>query len=393
MPTPEHADSAASGRSQQRRRVPRPAELAPTTLAELHAVARGAGITHTGVAPAGVLLRARGELHRRRDAGLADTMQFTYRNPDRSTDPGRAVAGAAAVFVGALPYAAAEPERPMASSGRIARYAWRDHYAVLRSGLWAVAHHLRGLGWKAVAYADDNSIVDREVAHLAGLGWFGKNANLLIPGAGSSFVLGSVVTDAPLPVTAQPVADGCGACRRCIDRCPTGAIVAPGVIDARRCLSWILQKPGIIPVRWRAPIGDRLYGCDDCQDACPPTVRTIAGSSTGAELDESLHAWIDLGELLGGDDATALAAWGEWYLAARDPRWIRRNALVVAGNVASPDDHATHRHVMRYTSDPDPELRVHAIWAARRLALPAGVPASDPDPRIRAELAEPVAAR
>ncbi len=388
-------------------------------MAELHELARSFGITHSGVAPAGVLTRARSELHRRRAAGLADTMQFTYRNPERSTDPSRAVAGAAAVFVGALPYLGPGADQPSAPSGRIARYAWRDHYAPLRAGLWAVAHRLRELGWKAVAFADDNSVVDREVAHLAGIGWFGKNANLLIPGTGSWFVLGSVVTDAPLLPTGPPIADGCGSCRRCIDHCPTGAIVGPGVIDARRCLSWILQKPGIIPIRWRESVGDRLYGCDDCQDVCPPTVRTLgqhrrsaatiaaatiaatttsaatvaAGTDLAGRGDSTPRAWLGLAELLGGDDTAVLAAWGEWYLAERDPRWIRRNALVVAGNVSPRDDTTVTDLVTRYTVHPDPLLRIHAIWAARRIGLIDIVPATDPDRAIRRELAEAVPAR
>ena len=156
---------------------------------------------------------------------------------------------------------------------RVGRYAWIDHYAPLRAGLRAVAKSIRRADERAVAFADDNSMVDRAIAHRAGLGWFGKNANLLLPGVGSWFVLGSIVTTAAYEPTAAAVADGCGTCTRCIDGCPTGAIIAPGMIDAGRCLSWILQKPGTIPLEWREPIGDRIYGCDDCQDVCPISVR------------------------------------------------------------------------------------------------------------------------
>src|SRR5687767_2758322 len=159
-------------------------------------------------------------------------MEFTYRNPERSTDPSAAVRGARSVVVGARPYLVPEPPPGDALHARVARYAWTDHYAPLREGLRAIAHRLRADGWRAVVFADDNSIVDREVAHQAGLGWFGKNANLLVEGAGSWFVLGCVITDAPLPAAAEVAADGCGSCRRCVDACPTGAIVAPGVVDA-----------------------------------------------------------------------------------------------------------------------------------------------------------------
>jgi epoxyqueuosine reductase len=370
-------------------------ELAGTAayVDELAAVAGRAGITRTGVAPASVLGRARRELHRRAAAGLADDMAFTYRNPERSTDPGAAVADAAAVFVGARPYVATEPRRPGGVTGRIARYAWDDHVGALRDGLWAVARRLRADGWKAVAYADDNSIVDREVAHLAGIGWFGKNANLLVPGAGSWFVLGCVVTTAPLPVAVAPVADGCGACRRCIDQCPTGAIVEPGVVDARRCLSWLLQKPGIIAPHWRVAIGDRLYGCDDCQEACPPTVR--GGRTAGAGTVVPAAAYVDVLALLAADDAAVLDGWGRRYLTDRDPRWARRNALVVLGNAARGDDPDVVATLTRYVAEHDPALRIHAIWAARRLGLDRLVPdaAAERDPDVRAELALVVEAR
>ena len=123
--------------------------------------------------------------------------------------------------------------------------------------------------------ADDNALVDREAAYRAGLGWYGKNANLLLPGEGSWFVLGSVVTDAPAAPPSRPrrCADGCGTCTRCLDGCPTGAIVAPGVVDARRCLAWLLQVEGAFPREHRVALGDRLYGCDDCQEVCPPNRR------------------------------------------------------------------------------------------------------------------------
>ena len=243
------------------------------SVGDLRAIGHEHGIEHLGVAPAAVLERARQALHDRRRAGLAAGMGFTYRNPDRSTDPERAVPGARSIIVAARSYLAdGEPPRPPGPQAQVARYAWVDHYGPLRIGLRAMAHRLRASGHRAVAFADDNSIVDREVAHLAGLGWFGKNANILLPGAGSWFVLGCVVTTAELPVD-EPVADGCGTCRRCLDACPTGAIVAPGVIDANRCLAWVLQRPGSIPESLREAVGDRIYGCDDCQDACPPTVR------------------------------------------------------------------------------------------------------------------------
>jgi epoxyqueuosine reductase len=304
-------------------------------------------------------------------------MAFTYRNPDRSTDPQRAVPGARSIIVAARSYLIDdEPARPAGANARVARYAWSDHYHPLRAGLGAIAGRLRSAGERALACADDNALVDREVAYRAGLGWFGKNANLLVTGAGSWFVLGSVVTTAAFDdaIPESPVADGCGTCRRCIDRCPTGAIVAPGVIDGRRCLAWVLQRPGAIPVELRGAVGDRIYGCDDCQEACPPTVRL--GRRHALPLGDaavagavSAEPWVDVLDLLDADDETLLRRHGRWYIAGRDPRWLRRNALVVLGNVGDAGDERTVATLARYRNGSDGLLAEHARWASARLGL------------------------
>jgi epoxyqueuosine reductase len=206
--------------------------------------------------------------------------------------------------------------------------------------------------------ADDNALVDRAAAHRAGLGWYGRNANLLVPGHGSWVVLGAVVTDADLG-TSAPVPDGCGPCRRCQDGCPTGAIVAPGVVDARRCLAWLVQAEGSFPVEFRTALGDRIYGCDDCQEVCPPSRR----GPEGARPVESAGAWVDLLELLEASDADLLARHGRWYIARRDPRHLRRNALVAVGNVADPVDRRVERTLRRYAEGDDEMLAEHARWA------------------------------
>jgi epoxyqueuosine reductase len=353
-----------------------------TYVDRLTALGRGAGLDAIGLTDASVLDRARGELRRRLDLGLHDGMAFTYRNPERSTDPAAAVKGARAVVVGARSYWMDGPPRPPGVVGSVARYAWVDHYAPLREALWVVARRLREDGYAAVVFADDNSLVDREVAWRAGIGWFGKNANLLLPGAGSWFVLGAVVTDAPLPAVHTPVEDGCGRCRQCVPACPTGAIVADGVIDAGRCLAWVLQKPGVIPLDLRAAVGDRMYGCDDCQTSCPPTVRF--GSRHVAVVPEPARPWVDVVALLAADDEGVLATWGRWYLADRDPTWARRNALVVLGNVGAGDDPTVVAVLTRYLHHPNVVLRCHATWAARRLGRPDLLPVDD-DPDVRHE--------
>ncbi len=339
-------------------------------IEELRRIASDGGIDHLGVAEAKILTRTREELFARRDAGLHAGMAFTYRNPQRSTDPARTLPGVRSVIVGARSYMpTTEPERPEGITASVARYSWTDHYADLRTGLALVADALREAGERTAVLADDNAIVDREVAHQAGLGWYGRNANVLIHGAGSFFVLGCVLTTARYePSTPSPAgfAEGCGSCRRCIDACPTGAIVSDGVIDANRCLAWVLQRPGTVPLELRTAIGDRIYGCDDCQTACPPTVRLGRRQHHDVAHPE---AWVDVLELLSSTDDELLSRHGRWYIAGRDPRWLRRNALIVLGNTghcADPDSEIV-AVLARYRADPDPILAETAEWAEDQL--------------------------
>jgi epoxyqueuosine reductase len=352
--------------------TPPPVDVDQRYVDALAELAAQHGITHVGVASAEPLLRARAEILRRKRLALHDTMQFTYRNPQRSTDPRAAMLDAQSIVACALPYELPGPERERFDpAAAVARYAWVDHYQLLKRGLQAVVTRLRDDGYRAVSFADDNSLVDREVAAQAGLGWFGKNSNLLLPGAGSWFVLGSVVTNAPLPVARTMRPDGCGTCVACVDACPTGAIIADRVIDAARCLAWILQKPGDIPEQWRVAIGTRIYGCDDCQTVCPPNVRFRGRSVSPATAD--VRATLDPVELLEADDERVLELWGAWYLADRDPRWVRRNALVVLGNAGVVTERVA-RQVRRYCAHGDPVLQHHARWAAQRLHLSTSSP-------------------
>ncbi|MCY4194451.1 MAG: tRNA epoxyqueuosine(34) reductase QueG [bacterium] len=339
---------------------------------EVVAAGLAAGLDAVGVAPAGPFESTRAVLARRREQGLHGGMAFTYRNPERSTDPSRAVEGARSLVVGALGYRRPSPPAPDRAAGRVAAYARSDLYARLRSALSQVADLLHGAGHRAVVAADDNALVDREAARRAGLGWYGKNSNILLPGRGSWFVLGSVITTAALEGS-TPVPDGCGPCRRCLDGCPTGAIVAPGVVDARRCLAWLVQAEGDFPLEFREALGDRVYGCDDCQEVCPPN-RRADSDGAGGEFDDE-DAWVDLIELLESADAELMARYGRWYIPRRAPRYLRRNALVALGNSGRGADPEVVDIVNRYRTDPDPMLVRHAEWAAARLGASAAAPA------------------
>jgi len=188
-----------------------------------------------------------------------------------------------------------------------------------------------------------------------------------------------------LPVAAAPVADGCGSCQRCIDGCPTAAIVAPGVVDAGRCLAWLLQRPGVFPRQFRAALGDRIYGCDECQIVCPPTVRFERKTS----VNESKHiqAWVPLLDMLEATDDALIDSYGRWYLADRNPMWLRRNALIALGNVGDGADVRVGAVLQRYLVDSEPMLRAHAVWAAAQLGCHHMLAFTDTDPIVIDELA------
>lgn len=356
----------------------------------LVAVGLRAGLDAVGVCDASPFEASASALHQRKRDGLHGGMQFTYRNPDRSADPARTLPGATALVVGALDFHREAPPEPAGGGphGRVASYHWVDNYRPLRAGLEEVAEFLRAGGHRAVVSSDENSLVDRAAAHRAGIGWWGKSTNILVRGAGSMVVLGSVITDAPVE-TAQPepVSDGCGPCRRCLDDCPTGALVAPGVLDARRCLAWLVQADGVFDPDFRVALGDRLYGCDDCQDACPPNrVRLRRPPRPGRDPESEIVAWVPLLEVLAAGNRELMERYGRWYIPRRQPRYLRRNALVVLANVGDGADPGVRAAVDRALDDADPLIRAHAVWCARRLGLGLEALRGADDPMVAAEL-------
>jgi len=304
-------------------------------------------------------------------------MEFTYRNPARSSEPARILPGARSLVVGAYTYQhdggpTGQTDQPSADHvmAEVARYARRDSIGALRDRLAPIATELRATGHRAVVMADDNSLLDREAAWRAGIGSYGKHSNLMLRGGGGSWiVLGAVVTTAVLAPSSTPSSDVCGTCTRCMDRCPTGAIVSPGVVDARRCLAWILQAPGSMPQRWRVAVGTRVYGCDTCQEVCPentghdePNPAGMAAPTSGSSVDAV--AWLAL------DDDALLAAAGRWYVADRDPTTLRRNLLVVLGNAGRRDLPGVLTALDSYAAGDDPILAEHARWSLARLEAP-----------------------
>ena len=232
-------------------------------------------------------------------------------------------------------------------------FATEDAYAPLRDSLEQMAAHLRASGHKAEVLVDDNRLVDRAAAVRAGVGWWGKNTMVLAPGIGPWMLLGSVVTDAGLATT-EPMRRECGTCSACLPACPTGALIGPGVLDARRCLAAIAQAPGPIPRAFREAMGDRIYGCDDCLEACPPGRRHM--DSSGRSTD----GIVGLVSILRSADQTILDRFAHFYIPRCQARYLRRNALVALGNTR---DGAFVNLLAGYVAHPDWLLRLHAAWA------------------------------
>jgi epoxyqueuosine reductase len=240
----------------------------------------------------------------------------------------------------------------------VARFAETDHYRALRRGLAAVAATLEEAGHRAAVLADDSRLMDRAAAVRAGVGWWGRSTVVLAPRHGPWLLLGSVATDARLPID-RPMRRDCGTCVACLPACPTGAL-ADGVLDARRCLAHHLQSPGAIPAELRAAAADRVYGCDDCLDACPPGRRAL--EAVGGERGR-----VDLVALLAGSDRSLLSAYPHWYVPQRRARYLRRNALVALGNTGGAGADLV---AAGYLGHPDWLLRCHAAWALGRLGGP-----------------------
>ncbi len=330
------------------------------------------GADSVGFVKAQVFERARKALLERRDLGLASSMQFTYRNPERSTDPYQMLPSAKSIVAITFPYASSAGKNyedyPGQGEGVVGRFARHDYYSDLRAILDEIAALLKSQGFKAVTSSDSNALVDREVAWAAGLGWFGKNSQLLTPGRGCWVVLGEVVTNADLvDVDPEPVADGCGSCSRCIELCPTDAIVDDGVIDARKCLAWIVQGPDPIPLEFREAVGTRIYGCDECIEVCPPSE---SGLQLGGNTSPSPYRdTADLFWILQVDDDQLLKEFGAWYIPKRNPDFLRRTALVCLGNSAVEKDIRTPLVLEKYLSSDNSMLVGHAVWATKRLGL------------------------
>jgi epoxyqueuosine reductase len=327
--------------------------------AELARLASELGIDVVGAAPAEPYEETERHIRERRARGLFADMRFTMAHPEVSCHPELLLEGAQTVVSAALCYWADGPE-PGPGEGRLPRYAWADHYALLRDRLEALGQRLGG-AYRVLV--DANQHVDREGAVRAGVGFYGKNTMVITRTHGSWVVLGTLVTDVELEPT-PPLGLDCGQCRLCVDACPTGALDEPGTLDATRCLSYWTQAPAPVPEEYRAELGVSVYGCDICQDVCPWN-RGVEKRRAGLPLPAGAAPTVSLVDWLRRDGTELREELDRLYVPRNDPRWLRRNALLAAGNDAAPDD-ALVAAAASFLECGDEVLEDAAAWAVAR---------------------------
>jgi epoxyqueuosine reductase len=349
----------------------------------LHDAATANGFAGLGFGSADPFPDTNRHLEVAKASGRAATLGFTYSQPAVASDVRVSFPWAVSIVTAAYAYLpdGGDPGPAQSGTGRVARFATRDHYVALRAGLDELAALIHDAGFMAEVLCDDNRLVDRAAAVRSGVAWWGKSTMVLIPGYGPWVLLGSVITDAPLEAT-DAMSRECGTCDACIPACPTGAIVEPGVLDARRCLAAAAQSKGPIPLELRKPMGDRVYGCDECLAACPPGERLAARSTRGVGR-------IDLLDLLATADRPLRSRWAHFYVPRNQSRYLRRNAIVALGNGG---DQAHVGVLCGLLGHPDPLLRGHAAWALGSIGGPVALAAlrvargSEADVEVHAEI-------
>ncbi len=312
-------------------------------------------------------------------AGRHGAMDYMARHGHKRSRPVDLVPGTLRVISVRMDYWPGDSARPAVEAladpcaGYVARYALgRDYHRLMRRRLQRLADrigaHVGPFGYRA--FVDSAPVLERALARDAGLGWIGKHTNLISAGAGSWFFLGELYTDLPLPA-GHPPADHCGRCRACIDACPTGAIVAPYELDARRCIAYLtIEHPGPIPVELRPAVGNRIFGCDDCQLVCPwnrfACAATEAGFAPRHHLDRSalteLFAW-DEADFERYTEGSAIRRLGH-------ERWLR-NVAVALGN--APTTRSVVNALRARSAHPSTLVREHVAWALDR-HRPHGTP-------------------
>ncbi len=305
------------------------------------------------------------------EAGLHGEMDYMQRHGTRRCRPQELVPGTLRVVSVRMDYwpadaTSADEVLADPALAYVSRYALgRDYHKVMRSALQRLAERIAAqvgpFGYRV--FVDSAPVLEKPLARNAGLGWIGKHTNLIAPDAGSWFFLGELYTDLPLPVDV-PASAHCGSCQACLPACPTAAIIAPGKLDARRCISYLtIELKGAIPIELRPLLGNRIYGCDDCQLVCPWNKFARAAAHPDFKVRHGLDA----------PRLAALFAWTAAEFATRmagsaihrigHERWLR-NIAVALGN--APRSEEVQRALESRAEDASALVREHVQWALAR---------------------------
>jgi epoxyqueuosine reductase len=299
--------------------------------------------------------------------GAHGEMSYMQRGEEKRCDPEKILPGAKSIVVFALNYFqgnAAHRAAATAATGQIARYAWGDDYHdVIGAKLDRLDEFLRSFGGQQKCYVDTGPVLERDHAAQGGIGWHGKSTMLIDQRLGTWFFLAEILTTLELPPD-MPVPNRCGTCERCITACPTGAITGPRQLDARRCISYLtIELKGAIPLELRPLIGNRIFGCDDCLDACPwnrfaQESRESAFSAHRSTTGMSLREYLEL------NDDQFRRLFKDSPIKRIKRRGFLRNVCVALGNVGDRSDLPA---LDRAAADLEPVIAEHATWAINQI--------------------------
>jgi epoxyqueuosine reductase len=329
--------------------------------------AREAGFDLVGVARAEPLREGGERLREWQEAGMAADMGYMHRPVELLSNPRKLQKSAKSVVSLGVSYYPGDHQENTKSEGRVARYAWgRDYHEVIKGRLFRLREELEkelGARIKARGFTDAVPLLERSAAQHAGLGFFGRNSCLINDRVGSYFFIADLIVDLELEFD-PPGMGTCGRCTRCMDRCPTGAIKAPGVVDARLCISYLtIENRSEIPRRLRPLVGDWAFGCDVCQEVCPYNKRK-ATRSRWPEFSEGTGAgpYLEIEEVLGiRTDEEFGRRFAGTPLTRPGRAGLLRNCCVVAGNLGLERAVPALRRCLR--EDESPLVRSHAAWA------------------------------
>jgi epoxyqueuosine reductase len=331
------------------------------------------GFDAVGFAAAALSDRAKAGLGQFLAAGMQGDMGWLADKADRRADPVTLWPAAKSVVVLGLSYAGHEDPLSLIGErqrGNISIYArGRDYHDVMKPRLKAIARMMaERLGADVKVFVDTAPVMEKPLGEAGGIGWQGKHSNLVSRMHGSWLLLGEIFTTLDLAPDAAET-DHCGSCRACLDSCPTAAFPAPYRLDARRCLSYLtIEHKGHIPREFRAPMGNRIYGCDDCLAVCPWNKFAAAGHEAALWPRAELAAprLLDLVEL---DDAGFRSLFQGTPVKRTGRDRFLRNVLIALGNGG---DRAALPAIRRRLEDPSPLVRAMAVWALARLADAGG---------------------